>query len=140
VKVAVITFGVFVLSSTDNVLTAERTFVSLSLFNILRFPMSMLANLIGQTVQLNVSNNRLKGFLAADEIDPNFVNRFDEGARGVFVCVHLFIIINFYIAVIILQLIKQHPPARLLMAHSHGAIHLIHQHCLIFVCRCREEN
>lgn len=40
--------------------------------------MSMLANLIGQSVQLNVSNKRLKQFLAADEIDASMVRRLDD--------------------------------------------------------------
>lgn len=76
--VAVASFAAFVLTSDKNVLTPEKTFVSLALFNILRFPMSMLANLVGQSVQLSVSNKRLKQFLAADEIDASMVRRLDD--------------------------------------------------------------
>lgn len=41
-QVALVTFAVFVLVDEKNVLTPEIAFVSLSLFNILRFPLSML--------------------------------------------------------------------------------------------------
>jgi ABC-type transport system involved in cytochrome bd biosynthesis fused ATPase/permease subunit len=64
------------------VLTPQVTFTSLALFNILRFPMSMLAGLIGQTTQLAVSNRRVKSFLACEELDPNVVNRIEAGPRA----------------------------------------------------------
>lgn len=50
---ALVTFAVFVLSSSENVLDAETAFVSLSLFNILRFPLSMLPMLITNMVQVS---------------------------------------------------------------------------------------
>ena len=81
-QVAVASFTAFVLSSDENVLTPGVTFTSLALFNILRFPMSMLAGLIGQTVQLNVSNKRVKDFLACEQLDPNVVNRIECGPRA----------------------------------------------------------
>ena len=51
-QVSLTTFAVYVLSSEDNVLDAEKAFVSLSLFNILRFPLSMLPQLIASLVQV----------------------------------------------------------------------------------------
>lgn len=39
---SLVTFAVYVLVDEKNVLDAETAFVSLSLFNILRFPLSML--------------------------------------------------------------------------------------------------
>jgi len=39
-QVAVATFATYVLSSDSNILDAEKAFVSLALFNILRFPLS----------------------------------------------------------------------------------------------------
>ena len=52
-QVSLTTFAVYVLSSEENVLDAEKAFVSLSLFNILRFPLSMLPQLIASLVQVS---------------------------------------------------------------------------------------
>lgn len=57
------------MSDSANLLTPEIAFVSLTLFNQLRTPMSTVAELISQTVQVAVSNKRLKHFLIADELD-----------------------------------------------------------------------
>ncbi len=53
-QVSLTTFAVYVLSSPHNILDAEKAFVSLSLFNILRFPMSMLPMLIATMVQVSI--------------------------------------------------------------------------------------
>uniref|UniRef100_A0A671YF12 ATP-binding cassette, sub-family C (CFTR/MRP), member 2 n=1 Tax=Sparus aurata TaxID=8175 RepID=A0A671YF12_SPAAU len=50
--VSLATFAVFVGVSSDNVLTAEKAFTSISLFNILRFPLAMLPMLIAAIVQV----------------------------------------------------------------------------------------
>lgn len=69
--VAVVTFGTYVfIDPENNVLTPQITFVALALFNILRFPLAIIAMIISQAVQSQVSNNRLKAFLAEDEIEP----------------------------------------------------------------------
>ena len=52
-QVSLITFAVYVLSSPKNILNAEKAFVSLALFNILRFPLSMLPMLIANMVQVS---------------------------------------------------------------------------------------
>ena len=45
--VSLITFALYVvIDPVNNTLTAEKAFVSLSLFNILRFPLTMLPNLV----------------------------------------------------------------------------------------------
>ncbi|KAE9550241.1 hypothetical protein FO519_006539 [Halicephalobus sp. NKZ332] len=68
--VAVVTFGTYVtIDPENNVLTPQITFVALSLFNILRFPLAILAMIMNQAVQSHVSNKRLKSFLAEDEIE-----------------------------------------------------------------------
>lgn len=54
-QVALVTFATFVLVDENNQLTASTAFVSLSLFNILRFPMSMLPMLISNMVQVSLS-------------------------------------------------------------------------------------
>lgn len=51
-QVSVVTFAVFVGVSSENMLTAEKAFTSISLFNILRFPLAMLPMLIAAMVQV----------------------------------------------------------------------------------------
>lgn len=51
-------FTCFVLISDDNVLDAKTAFVSLSLFNILRFPLSMLPMMITNMVQVSKIESR----------------------------------------------------------------------------------
>uniref|UniRef100_A0A914CYF4 ABC transmembrane type-1 domain-containing protein n=1 Tax=Acrobeloides nanus TaxID=290746 RepID=A0A914CYF4_9BILA len=68
--VAVSTFSVYVtIDPENNVLTPQITFVALSLFNILRFPLAVFGTVFGMTIQLQVSNKRMKTFLAEEEIE-----------------------------------------------------------------------
>ncbi|XP_062448120.1 ATP-binding cassette sub-family C member 3 isoform X2 [Rhea pennata] len=71
--VALTTFAVYVLVDEKNVLDAEKAFVSLSLFNILRFPLNMLPQVISNIAQTSVSLKRIEQFLCHDELDPNCV-------------------------------------------------------------------
>uniref|UniRef100_A0A8C2BI98 ATP-binding cassette, sub-family C (CFTR/MRP), member 3 n=1 Tax=Cyprinus carpio TaxID=7962 RepID=A0A8C2BI98_CYPCA len=73
--VALTTFAVFVTVSEENILDAEKAFVSLSLFNILRFPLNMLPQVISSIVQASVSLKRIQDFLSHDELDPESVDR-----------------------------------------------------------------
>ncbi|KAK2536899.1 Abcc3 [Columba livia] len=71
--VALTTFAVYVLVDENNILDAEKAFVSLSLFNILKFPLSMLPQVISNIAQTSVSLKRIQQFLSHDELDPNCV-------------------------------------------------------------------
>ncbi|XP_034128595.1 multidrug resistance-associated protein 1 isoform X7 [Drosophila guanche] len=71
--VSLVTFATYVLVDENNVLDATKTFVSLSLFNILRFPLTMLPMLITNLVQTQVSVKRINKFLNSEELDPNNV-------------------------------------------------------------------
>lgn len=73
--VALTTFAVYVTVDKNNILDAEKAFVSLSLFNILRFPLNMLPQVISSIVQASVSLKRIKDFLSHDELDPENVDR-----------------------------------------------------------------
>ncbi|XP_070707850.1 ATP-binding cassette sub-family C member 3 isoform X1 [Pempheris klunzingeri] len=73
--VALTTFAVYVTVDENNVLDAEKAFVSLSLFNILRFPLNMLPQVISSIVQASVSLKRIQSFLSHDELDPHSVDR-----------------------------------------------------------------
>ncbi|KFP60508.1 Canalicular multispecific organic anion transporter 2, partial [Cariama cristata] len=71
--VALTTFAVYVSVDENNILDAEKAFVSLSLFNILKFPLSMLPQVISNIAQTSVSLKRIQQFLSHDELDPNCV-------------------------------------------------------------------
>src|ERR1700677_3244262 len=67
-------FTTFTLISPNNKLTPAIAFVSLTLFNQIRSPLTMIGMLINSTVTLIVSNKRIKEFLVAEEIDDNAVD------------------------------------------------------------------
>ncbi|XP_068990929.1 multidrug resistance-associated protein 1 isoform X6 [Neodiprion pinetum] len=71
--VSLVSFATFVLSNEENVLDSTKAFVSLSLFNILRFPLSMLPMMISNMVQTSVSVKRINKFMNSEELDPNNV-------------------------------------------------------------------
>uniref|UniRef100_A0A914ULK3 ABC-type glutathione-S-conjugate transporter n=1 Tax=Plectus sambesii TaxID=2011161 RepID=A0A914ULK3_9BILA len=73
--VAVLTFATYILSDPSHILTPSKAFVSLTLFNQLRVPMTQIADLVSQTVQVMVSNKRLKDFLAAEELCPTTIDK-----------------------------------------------------------------
>uniref|UniRef100_A0A914ELG9 Uncharacterized protein n=1 Tax=Acrobeloides nanus TaxID=290746 RepID=A0A914ELG9_9BILA len=69
-------FLTYTLSDPEHhILTPQVAFVSLTLFNMLRQPMTQTGMLITQTVQVIVSNRRLKDFLVADEHDLDSIKR-----------------------------------------------------------------
>ncbi|MED6290494.1 Multidrug resistance-associated protein 1, partial [Characodon lateralis] len=73
ILVALSTFAVYVLIDEQNVLDAQKAFVSLALFNILRFPLNMLPMVISSIVQVSVSLKRLRVFLSNDELQEDSV-------------------------------------------------------------------
>lgn len=74
-QVAVLTFATYVLSDSSHILTPQKAFVSLTLFNQLRVPMTQIADLVSQTVQVMVSNQRLKAFLSAEELCQETIDK-----------------------------------------------------------------
>lgn len=105
VQVALATFAAYTLANANNPeqrLTADRAFVALSLFNILRFPLTMLPmvltsllqvgralmglhhwrlrhclhdyNYVSVTSQASVSLKRLSKFLQNEELDQNMID------------------------------------------------------------------
>ncbi|KAK7938450.1 hypothetical protein WMY93_001776 [Mugilogobius chulae] len=72
--VALSTFCVYILSDENNVLDAQKAFVSLALFNILRFPLNMLPMVISSIVQASVSLKRLRTFLSHEELQEDSVD------------------------------------------------------------------
>ncbi|CAH8644795.1 unnamed protein product [Schistosoma rodhaini] len=88
--VAISSFGVYILTSNKNILDAQKAFVSLSLFNILRFPLFMFPMIISNLAQCYVSIGRLTKFLAHTELDMESYSKEDTPGiaavveRGVF--------------------------------------------------------
>uniref|UniRef100_A0AAR5P1W2 ABC-type glutathione-S-conjugate transporter n=1 Tax=Dendroctonus ponderosae TaxID=77166 RepID=A0AAR5P1W2_DENPD len=72
--VSLVTFATYVLVDERNILDANKAYVSISLFNILRFPLSMLPMMISNMVQTYVSVKRINTFMNAEELDPNNVS------------------------------------------------------------------
>ncbi|XP_016840840.1 multidrug resistance-associated protein 1 isoform X8 [Nasonia vitripennis] len=79
--VSLVSFATFVLIDEKNVLNSEIAFVSLSLFNILRFPLSMLPMMISNVVQASVSVKRINKFMNSEELDPNNVTHDESEAN-----------------------------------------------------------
>ncbi|NXR75548.1 MRP1 protein, partial [Pycnonotus jocosus] len=81
--VALSTFAVYVMTDKNRVLDAQKAFVSLALFNILRFPLNMLPMVISNIVEASVSLKRLRVFLSHEELDPDSIIRGPiKGAEG----------------------------------------------------------
>ncbi|KAK9963932.1 hypothetical protein ABG768_005147 [Culter alburnus] len=81
--VSLATFAVFVAVDSDNVLDAGKAFTSISLFNILRFPLAMLPQLISSMVQTNVSKKRLEKFLSGSDVDTTVIKHDDSNSAAV---------------------------------------------------------
>ena len=79
-QIAIVSFAAYTMSSPDNILTAEKAFVSLAYFNILREPLEQLPALINSMIMCHVSHSRIYKFLLKRELDPNNVLRNSEDA------------------------------------------------------------
>ncbi|XP_058820116.1 multidrug resistance-associated protein 1-like [Topomyia yanbarensis] len=71
--VTLASFTVYVLVDENNVLDPTTAFVSLALFNILRFPLAMFPMMITFAMQAWVSIKRINKFMNSEELDPNNV-------------------------------------------------------------------
>ncbi|XP_077734144.1 ATP-binding cassette sub-family C member 2 [Canis aureus] len=83
VLVSVITFSVYTLVDSNNVLDAEKAFTSITLFNILRFPLSMLPMVISSLLQASVSRERLEKYLGGDDLDTSAIRRDSSSDQAV---------------------------------------------------------
>ncbi|XP_048247829.1 multidrug resistance-associated protein 1-like isoform X2 [Haliotis rufescens] len=73
--VTLATFATYVLASESHYLDAQKAFVALSLFNILRFPITLLPLMVSFLVQAQVSVGRVGKFLRQGDLDPSNVTR-----------------------------------------------------------------
>ncbi|XP_064477247.1 multidrug resistance-associated protein 1-like [Ornithodoros turicata] len=78
--VSLFAFIAFIYSGRLTVLDANIAFVSLTLFNGMRFALTIIPDLVSNVVQTAVSIKRIEEFLLSEELDPNVVgNQVDEG-------------------------------------------------------------
>ena len=71
--VALVSFAVFVMIDDKNVLDAEKAFVSLACFNILRYPLIVLPEVFNYLILSMVSIKRVNKYLNAPELDDYVV-------------------------------------------------------------------
>ena len=67
--ITIISFGTFILINDSDKFTVNVAFVSISLFNILRFPLSILPGIIAALINAIVSLKRIETHLLRDEIN-----------------------------------------------------------------------
>lgn len=73
--VSIVTFATYMLYTDE--LSASVAFTSLSLFNILRFPLNMIPTVIAYAVDAAISLKRLTRFLTSPEADHNAIRKSD---------------------------------------------------------------
>uniref|UniRef100_A0A669PUM0 ATP binding cassette subfamily C member 2 n=1 Tax=Phasianus colchicus TaxID=9054 RepID=A0A669PUM0_PHACC len=79
-------FAVYVLVDENNVLDAQKAFTSISLFNVLRFPMAMLPLVLSSIVQTNVSKERLERYLGGEDLDTSAIHHDSIPGRQLSLC------------------------------------------------------
>nr|KAG5700435.1 hypothetical protein BaRGS_010348 [Batillaria attramentaria] len=77
--VTLATFATYIVTSESHYLDAGKAFVSLSLFNILRFPINLLPMIISYLAQAQVSIARVGKFLRSADLDDSSVE-YDKNA------------------------------------------------------------
>ncbi|XP_052568818.1 ATP-binding cassette sub-family C member 2 isoform X1 [Peromyscus californicus insignis] len=83
ILVSVITFSVYVLVDSNNVLNAEKAFTSITLFNVLRFPLTMLPMVTSSMLQASVSVERLEKYLGGDDLDTSAIRHVRNSDKAV---------------------------------------------------------
>ncbi|XP_062988537.1 ATP-binding cassette sub-family C member 2 [Elgaria multicarinata webbii] len=71
--VSVAAFAVYMMVDENNVLDAQKAFTSISLFNVLRFPLTMLPMVLSSLVQVNVSTGRLERYLGSEDLNTSAI-------------------------------------------------------------------
>ncbi|KAJ1679682.1 hypothetical protein EV182_001553, partial [Spiromyces aspiralis] len=82
--VSIVTFAIYALldGKSRGPLNAQLIFVSVSLFNLLRFPLAMFPMVITALVEANVALGRIHKFLICEELDSSAVVRQDYVRRS----------------------------------------------------------
>ena len=67
----------------NNILTADKAFVSISFFNLLRMPLNSLPMLVIQMIQASVSLTRVNNYLNSREINTEAISREKSDANAI---------------------------------------------------------
>ncbi|CAG2175220.1 unnamed protein product, partial [Oppiella nova] len=76
--VALITFGLYIGLDSDNKLDAQKAFVSIALFNLLRIPLTIVPNMVTSLIMTLVSVKRLNKFLNFSELSGYVTRHTDQ--------------------------------------------------------------
>ncbi|KAG0263816.1 Multidrug resistance-associated protein 1 [Mortierella polycephala] len=80
--ISLVTFGVFALwggpNFTPGKLTPQTVFVSMTLFSMLKGPISSLSDATTSTISVVVATRRLQGFLLREEVNEKDIQRFNR--------------------------------------------------------------
>ncbi|CAG2247906.1 ABCC1 [Mytilus edulis] len=77
------TFAMYVLIDPENVLTAEKAFVAMSLFGMLSWNLNALPHIVNHYVQANVALKRIQTFLNEEELNEEAVTRNHDNKNAV---------------------------------------------------------
>ena len=67
--VTLVTFSIYVFADENNVLTAEKVFGTVAVFNVVRIPMNQFPRFLMESVKLFVSLRRIDDFLSCEDIE-----------------------------------------------------------------------
>ena len=67
-------FSAYTSLDPNNILTADKIFITIALFNVMRLPLAFFPWSLMEFVKLVVSLNRINRFLNADELDPEMIS------------------------------------------------------------------
>ncbi|XP_052070591.1 multidrug resistance-associated protein 1-like isoform X3 [Mytilus californianus] len=81
--ISLCTFGAYVFMDVNNVMSAEKVFVSLSLFNILQYSLHLVPHVINYFIQTAVSLKRIQNFLNNEELDTSIITRNTDSEYGI---------------------------------------------------------
>ncbi|RUS75497.1 hypothetical protein EGW08_016746, partial [Elysia chlorotica] len=77
------TFGVYVNISEENHLDANKAFVALSFFNLLKVPLALLSTIISMSVQAIVSIGRINDFLCTEDLSRENIKRDSRAGNAI---------------------------------------------------------
>lgn len=77
--VTLLSYATFVLMDDNNIFDANKAFVSLTLFNILRVPLILVPMAVANATQCWVAVTRIDTFLNSEELDENIITHKEDG-------------------------------------------------------------
>lgn len=82
--VTLLSYATFVLMDEDNILDANKAFVSLTLFNILQMPLIMVPMAVANATQCWVAVTRINKFLNSEELNEKNIAHKEDGKPIIF--------------------------------------------------------